>query len=67
MTFLFRFYIVLAIMKLVLILIDLAGYMLPDGRPRRAGFRPAELMLLGSLIGLSVCLLWIWISVRAGR
>jgi hypothetical protein len=29
--------------------------------------RPVEQMLIGSIIGLAICTLWIWLSVRAGR
>ncbi len=67
MTLLLRFYAVLAIVKVIHLLIDLMAYLMPAERPRRAVYRPAELMLLGSLVGLSICLLWIWISARAGR
>ncbi|KQZ87360.1 hypothetical protein ASD64_19995 [Mesorhizobium sp. Root157] len=28
--------------------------------------RPVEQMLLGSIVGLAICFLWIWISARAG-
>ncbi|MET3661808.1 hypothetical protein [Aquamicrobium ahrensii] len=67
MTLLLRLYAIIAISKIIHLLIDLMGILLPAECPRRAGFRPAELMLLGSLVGLSICLLWIWISARAGR
>lgn len=67
MIILLRLYAIIAISKIIHLLIDLMGILLPAGRPRRAGFRAAELMLLGSLVGLSICLLWIWISARAGR
>lgn len=33
----------------------------------RPSLRPVEQMLLGSIVGLSICLLWIWISARAGQ
>ena len=67
MSLLLRLYAVIAIMKVIHLLLDLAGLLIPATRPRPAGIRPAELMLLGSIVGLSICLLWIWISARAGR
>ncbi len=67
MTLLLRLYAIIAISKVIHLLIDLMGFLLPAERPRRAGYRPAELMLLGSLVGLSICLVWIWISARAGQ
>jgi hypothetical protein len=30
-------------------------------------YRPVEQMLIGSIIGLAICTLWIWVSGRAGR
>ncbi|KQZ86945.1 hypothetical protein ASD64_05630 [Mesorhizobium sp. Root157] len=33
----------------------------------RQPLRPVEQMLLGSIVGLAICFLWIWISARAGR
>lgn len=30
-------------------------------------YRPIDRMLLGSIISLGICTLWIWISARAGR
>lgn len=44
-----------------------------DGqRPRcchdgNTSYRPVERMLLGSIVSLGICALWIWISARAGR
>lgn len=67
MILLLRLYVIIAISKIIHLLIDLMGYIMPAERSRRAVYRPAELMLLGSLVGLSICLLWIWISARAGR
>lgn len=67
MILLLRLYAIIAISKVIHLLIDLMGYLMPAERPRRAVYRPAELMLIGSLVGLSICLLWIWISARAGR
>ena len=67
MILLLRLYAIIAISKFIHLLIDLIGYLMPAERQRRAVYRPAELMLLGSLVGLSICLLWIWISARAGR
>lgn len=67
MTFLLRLCAIIAISKVIHPLIDLMGYIMPAERPRRAVYRPAELMLVGSIVGLSICLLWIWITARAGR
>lgn len=41
----------------------------PELQERRASVpvRPAERMLLGSLVGITICVFWIWISARAGR
>lgn len=44
-----------------------AGPVLHSDTASRPSLRPVERMLLGSLVGLSICLLWIWISARAGR
>lgn len=53
-----------------------AGYWLLDRadglRADNLGFpttqvRPVDLMLLGSIVSLGICTLWIWISARAGR
>jgi hypothetical protein len=33
----------------------------------RLPMRPAERMLLGSIVGFAICVMWIWISARAGR
>ena len=30
-------------------------------------YRPVERMLVGSIVGLGICTLWIWLSERAGR
>ena len=48
------------------------GLLVAGPRPTRNGsgdnpLRPVELMLLGSIVGLAICTLWIWISARAGR
>ncbi len=43
-----------------------AGPASADG-PQRSPLRPAERMLLGSTVGLTICAVWIWISARAGR
>lgn len=41
----------------------------PELQERRAcvPLRPAERMLLGSLVGLTICVFWIWTTWRAGR
>lgn len=39
----------------------------PELRRARVPLRPAERMLLGSLVGLTICALWFWITWRAGR
>jgi len=44
-----------------------AGSELSSDRPRRLPMRPAEHILLGSIVGLAICAVWIWISARAGR
>lgn len=41
----------------------IAGPALTDKQP----LRPVERMLLGSLVGVFIAGLWIWISARAGR
>ncbi|MHA6641324.1 hypothetical protein [Mesorhizobium sp. A623] len=33
----------------------------------RPSMRPVDRMLLGSIVSLGICTLWIWISARAGR
>jgi hypothetical protein len=35
--------------------------------PTATRYRPVERMLIGSLIGVFIAGLWIWISARAGR
>ncbi|RUM95594.1 hypothetical protein EET67_22455 [Pseudaminobacter arsenicus] len=45
----------------------IAGPELREGRRSLPPLRPAERMLLGSLVGLTICVLWIWISMGAGR
>ncbi len=67
MILLLRLNAIIAISKVIHLLIDLMGYIMPEEWPRRAVYRPAEIMLLGSIVGLSICLLWIWISARAWR
>ncbi len=44
-----------------------AGPVPSSDRPRRLPMRPAEHILLGSIVGLAICAVWIWISARAGR
>lgn len=41
----------------------IVGPALTDRQP----LRPVERMLLGSLVGVFIAGLWIWISARAGR
>ncbi|MHA6645622.1 hypothetical protein [Mesorhizobium sp. A623] len=41
----------------------IAGPPLSEKPPLRA----VDRMLLGSIVGLGICTLWIWISARAGR
>jgi hypothetical protein len=36
-------------------------------RRARVSLRPAERMLLRSLVGTTICVFWIWITWRAGR
>lgn len=43
----------------------IAGPDLSEGMPARPPLRPAEQMLLGSIVGLAICALWIWFSARA--
>lgn len=35
--------------------------------PNATRIRPIEQMLLGSIVALAICALWIWLSLRAGR
>jgi hypothetical protein len=35
--------------------------------PTATSYRPVERMLLGSLVGVFIAGLWLWISARAGR
>lgn len=44
-----------------------AGPALRESPPARPPLRPAEQILLGSIVGLAICAVWIWISVRVGR
>ncbi|MHA6687023.1 hypothetical protein [Mesorhizobium sp. A556] len=58
----------LALLKAGFWLLDRAGGLLADKPgPFATRYRPVERMLLGSIIGLAICTLWIWISARAGR
>lgn len=43
----------------------IGGQELREGRPTNPPLRPAERMLLGSLVGLTICVFWIWITGRA--
>lgn len=44
-----------------------AGPAVSESAPDRAPLRPAEQILLGSIVGLAICALWIWFAGRAGR
>ncbi|WP_459088836.1 hypothetical protein [Mesorhizobium sp. A556] len=45
----------------------LAGAIAGPALTDRLPLRPVERMLLGSIVGLAICTLWIWTSARAGR
>jgi hypothetical protein len=65
---LIRLILALALLKVGFWLLDRA-----DGlRAEKPGltvtrYRPVDLMLLGSIAGLAICTVWIWIVARAGR
>lgn len=61
-------------LSLAILIIHVAGVIAsvvagPDEQERhtRIKLRPAERMLLGSLVGLTICVFWIWTTWRAGR
>jgi hypothetical protein len=61
---LIRLYLAISILRGAGILAAvIAGPALSDRHP----LRPVDRMLLGSIVGVAICTLWIWISARAGR
>ena len=63
----------LALLKAGFWLLDAAFWLRWQGVDKQAAvlpkgpLRPVERMLLGSIVGLAICTVWIWISARAGR
>lgn len=64
---LIRALLALAVLSIASGLNTIARWLLEPVIAPRISMRPAERMLLGSLVGLTICVLWIWISLRAVR
>lgn len=65
---LIRFLAALALLKAGFWLIDRADGLRADKPgPTATRYRPVEQMLIGSIVGLGIAFLWVWISARAGR
>ena len=65
---LIRALLALALLKVGYWLLDRADGLRPRyGHDGHTSYRPVGRMLLGSIVGLAICTLWIWISARAGR
>jgi hypothetical protein len=62
-----RYSVAILIMRGAGIVADLVAPELKEDTPARLPMRPVEQMLLGSIVGMSICALWIWITVRIGR
>ena len=62
-----RYSIAILIMRGAGLVADLVAPEIKEDAPARLPMRPVEQMLLGSIIGLSICALWIWFSARAVR
>jgi hypothetical protein len=61
-----RFSIAILIMRGAGIVADLVAPEIKKDAPVRLPMRPVEQMLLGSIVGLSICALWVWFITRSG-
>lgn len=77
---LIRLYLAIALLRTSRLLMEAGGRIVeaealargPLPEPTEPGQRPAGCsfagrMLLGSIVGLAICAIWIWIVARAGR
>jgi hypothetical protein len=64
---LIRALLALAVLSIASGLNAIARWLLEPVSTPRTPLRPAERMLLGSLVGVTICVFWIWISVGVSR
>ncbi|KQZ19332.1 hypothetical protein ASD50_07550 [Mesorhizobium sp. Root552] len=61
-----RYSIAILIMRGAGLVADLVAPEIKKDAPARLPMRPIEQMLLGSIVSLSICALWVWFSMRSG-